>query len=164
MAIPKPSTEYLSYCSSSPPIPCEPQRLLVILDVNGTLGFRKQLRSITPRPHLREFLTYLFREHDVAIWTSMTRSNFLAVLPKIMTKEQAAKLKMVWTREDMNLGNNFKDYVQTYKELTKVWAHLNGDEYGPHNTILIDDSLKKALSEPYNHVVVTEWEGPGTVP
>ncbi|KAG8623036.1 hypothetical protein KVT40_008012 [Elsinoe batatas] len=310
MAIPKPSPEYLSYCSSSPPTPCEPQRLLVILDVNGTLGFRKSLRTITPRPHLREFLTYLFREHDVAIWTSMTRSNFMAVLPKIMTKEQAAKLKMVWTREDMNLGNNFKDYVQTYKELTKVWAHLNGDEvpanvfnryaahtatqpaatsqdsyqqtygngytpsqhggysgyhdpstaqpqslhggqnyqnqpsyyqtypsgavqppshgsqtnqqpfttrlfftpapipghfnpafpptffqpaplpftppsppslnsappppppaplpftskYGPHNTILIDDSLKKALSEPYNHVVVTEWEGPNPRP
>ncbi|KAF4553968.1 putative NLI interacting factor-like phosphatase 2 [Elsinoe fawcettii] len=124
MAIPHPSPEYMTHCAASSPIPSEPRRLLIILDINGTLGYRPSRQNIRARPHLAAFLEYIFREHDVAIWTSMQRGNFEKVL-QMMTKEsQREKLKLIWTREDMNLGKNFGEYVQTYKELTKFWARL----------------------------------------
>lgn len=110
------------------------------------------------------------------IWTSMQKGNVERILAKILSKEQREELVGCWTREDLRLGRNFGEYVQTYKRLGWVWGDEGvnplgreevgrggggGRRWGVGNTVLVDDSWKKAVSEPWNHVVVDEWEGPG---
>ncbi|PNS20478.1 hypothetical protein CAC42_5928 [Sphaceloma murrayae] len=180
LPIPTPSPTYLSHCARAP-FPSPPRRLLLILDLNGTLGHRSSPTNLRPRPHLSTFLDYAFREHEVMIWTSMVRSNVDKVLKKMLSEEQRGSLRGVWTREDLRLGREFAGYVQVYKRLGWVWGEtqteIEGEaggsedrgslavgapgEWGVGNTVLVDDSWKKAVSEPYNHLVVKEWEGPG---
>ncbi|PSK43621.1 hypothetical protein B9Z65_7135 [Elsinoe australis] len=177
MAIPTPSSSYTSHCTSVPARPSPtPRQLLIILDINGTLGYRTSPKNLQPRPFLSEFLAYLFAEHKVMIWTSMQKGNVERILAKILTKEQREELVGCWTREDLRLGRNFGEYVQTYKRLGWVWGDEGvnplgweeegrggegGRRWGVGNTVLVDDSWRKAVSEPWNHVVVSEWEGPG---
>lgn len=181
MAIPTPCPSYTLHCTSHPAVPSyTPRQLLIVLDINGTLGYRTSPKNLQPRPFLSEFLAYLFAEHKVMIWTSMQKGNVERILAKILTKEQREELVGCWTREDLRLGRNFGEYVQTYKRLGWVWGDEGvnplgmgmqegdrgkgagvGRRWGVGNTVLVDDSWKKAVSEPWNHVVVSEWEGPG---
>lgn len=49
------------------------------------------------RPHTREFLRFLFRHFDVAIWSSMKRHNVLYILERIFSREQRDQLRFVYT-------------------------------------------------------------------
>ncbi|KAI5803211.1 HAD-like domain-containing protein [Geopyxis carbonaria] len=147
----------------------EPSQLLIILDLNGALMYRKGTK--TPprlRPHLPEFLDYLFRNFNVMVWTSARPENALRLVRAAFTEEQHRKLVAIWARDTLGLNEaQYAQKVQVYKRLTRVWE---GEFMIPHplqpnkiydqtNTVLLDDSLLKAAYQPYNVLNLSEFTG-----
>src|SRR5205823_302228 len=56
----------------------QPSPKLIILDLNGTLIYRKKVRNITLRPFIDEFINYLFNDENnflVMVWSTARPEN-----------------------------------------------------------------------------------------
>ncbi|KXL50679.1 hypothetical protein M433DRAFT_150750 [Acidomyces richmondensis BFW] len=169
---PRPSAFYIKLASETPVRLSEARRLLVVLDLNGTLLHRERARHnarFTLRSNAEWFLDYLFRHHKVMVWSSATPRSVEAICGKIFNDEQRKELLAIWTRVNFDLTKRqYKEKVQVYKQLSKIWTHpklrrghpIQDESWTQENTVLIDDSREKAVSEPYNHIEVDEFVGP----
>ncbi|KAL9623340.1 MAG: hypothetical protein Q9160_002447 [Pyrenula sp. 1 TL-2023] len=160
-------------------LPCvrlkSPQRLLLVLDLNGTL-IARQTRSqpslFDRRPGLDKFFSYIFTHHSVMIYTSSQPWTVSVVLPKLFTESQREQLVAVWNRNYLDLTpEQYREKVQVYKRLQKVWGDQevqakyleeskgkeSGSAWNQMNTVLIDDSELKALAQPHNLLQVPEF-------
>ncbi|KAF9401759.1 hypothetical protein BGX21_000756 [Mortierella sp. AD011] len=164
--------------ASQEPVRLEkPQKLLVILDLNGTLFHRndKRKRTIFQRPHLSVFLNFLFENCRVMVWSSARASSVNSMI-KTGFGRNAGKLDRVWNREHFKLdGVDYHRKVLTLKDLEFVWEEIEverqsatveelmeGNKYGMHydqtNTVLIDDSIHKSQLQPYNRIILTGYD------
>jgi hypothetical protein len=89
---------------------------------------------------------------------------------QLISPEDATKVIAVWGRDRFGLSSgDYIQRVQCYKRLSVLWndpivaaSHplaANGEKWSQLNTVLVDDSLEKAKSEPYNLVQIPEFEG-----
>lgn len=150
-----------------------PSKILIVLDLNGTLMHRigsqqlKLLHSREPplpppdnvlggkkiyyRPHLDRFLEFLFARFQVGTWTSALEKNAIHMVTSLIPEHLRSQLKFNWTRERCTLVGPAKDHA-SIKDLHKLWsdpiAQSNGWTY--RNTILIDDTDDKAARNPQN--------------
>ena len=166
---PKPSQNYMMQAHNAPVQLTSPQRLLLILDLNGTLLFRPNASTtFTPRPCLEEFLNYSCANHSILIWSSAKPYNVKGVCEQLFTPKQREALLGEWGRDTLDLtAQQYASRVQVYKRLDKVWndpkieaSHPGSKQsgtWGQHNTLLIDDSAIKASAQPYNHIEVPEY-------
>jgi len=165
---PKPTRTYLIQSYRPPTLLPTPQPLLLILDLNGTLLHRTTRTSYHPRPHLHHFLTYAFTHHSLLIWSSAMPENVTGVCAHLFTPAQRAMLLGEWGRDTLGLTpKQYAQRVQVYKRLDRIWKEKSlqtshpgfkvGGRWGQHNTLLIDDSVKKASAQPFNHVEVPEF-------
>ena len=167
---PTPTSEYLSTAS----LPCkpllEPQHLLLVLDLNGTLLFRhRAASSYRPRASLEPFLKYCFTHHSVLIWSSATPTNVTGVCAQLFTPPQRRQLLGEWARDTLDLtSEEYCSKVQVYKRLDRIWegralrsSHPDfaskGTRWSQANTLLVDDSHTKAQAQPYNLVEIPEF-------
>ena len=185
---PKPTTDYLRQANLAPKLLTQPQPLLTIIDLNGTMLDRGKNRDgFVARPGAREFLAWLMddsgsegHKHRVMVWSSARPHNVDKMIAKLFTPDQQKQLVAVWARDTLGLTpEQYNQKVQVYKELQKVWFDARvSTTYSGHkvqiqgvkddeqwkfawdqsNTILIDDSWKKASSEPFNLVEIDEFE------
>ena len=144
--------------------------LLVILDMNGTLLFRKARggRAFVGRPRVNEFIQYLLAHHKVMVWSSAKPENVNGMSEKLFTKEERDQLVAIWARDTLRIPpKHYNSKVQCYKQLTWVWENEEvlqasklgqGERWSQANTVLIDDSALKAVSEPHNLVEIEEFE------
>lgn len=167
---PHPNAVYLSIASLIPTRLSIPQRLLIVLDLNGTLLFR-EVGSINykPRPFLMNFLDYCIENHVVLIWSSAKPHNVEAVCKQLFTPEQHQKLLGTWGRNMLGLTPlQYNAKTQVYKHLDRIWAdptyacrhpwfHQQGFMWSQKNTLLVDDSILKASAQPYNHIEIPEF-------
>lgn len=165
---PLPSREYINRMSLVSRALDKPRPLLVVLDLNGALLRRKRgSGSFVGRPRLTEFLRYLLREHKIVIWSSAKPHNVEAICDKLFTPAEREKVVAIWARDKLRLGNNYNDRVQVYKQLSWLWADKKIQSSHPDpqstwtqfNTVLVDDSVEKGASEPYNLLLIDEFEG-----
>ncbi|KAK0739685.1 HAD-like domain-containing protein [Apiosordaria backusii] len=164
--IPNPSPAYLTRASFLPLPSPQPRSLLVVIDLNGTLLHRPSSRRSQHyilRPHAKQFLSYCIDTFSVVIWSSARPENVNKMCDTILTADQKQKVIAIWGRDKFGLTE--KDYgkkVQVYKRLTKLWDNPAINPQGAWdqgNTVLIDDSVEKARSEPYNAVTIPEFLG-----
>lgn len=89
---------------------------------------------------------------------------------QLLTPEQRQKVVAVWGRDKFGLTKGDYDRrVQCYKRLTMLWnapevaqSHpdaAKGGKWSQKDTVLVDDSLEKARSEPYNLIPIPEFTG-----
>lgn len=144
----------------------ERRELLVILDLNGTLLYRTSKATFKSRPKVAEFLRYLLTNHHVMVWSSAKLTNVDAMCKKLFNDEQLEQVMAIWGREKLHLEDyEFKSRVQVYKQLSWVWdddevneaAESVGAKWDQENTVLIDDSVMKASSEPHNLLQIEEF-------
>jgi hypothetical protein len=181
---PAPNKEYLTQSFLAPKAHPKRQPLLVILDLNGTLIFRKHRRlppSFVKRTGLEQFLDVLLKNYKVMIWSSSQPETVDAVCEKLFPGEKRKSLVAEWGRDKLNLSKSqYRSKVQVYKTLQTVWSneeiqasypssHQKGrsktkkraaqgnPRWDQTNTVLIDDSKLKALSEPYNIIEIPEF-------
>lgn len=124
--IPLPLNSYLEQAAKEPLDLHFMQPLLVILDLNGTLLYRR--RKVFPpkfirRPALNYFLERLTTRHEVMVWSSSRQDTVDAICDEIFSKLQKEKLVAKWSRDHLDLTpEQFNNKVQVYKVLEKVWA------------------------------------------
>ncbi|EJT76235.1 NIF domain-containing protein [Gaeumannomyces tritici R3-111a-1] len=174
--VPEPAPAYLLRASFTTNRVDAPRPLLVVLDLNGTLLFRPRRREpkhFIARPHARTFLEYIATRFWVAVWSSARPGNVGSMIDSLLPRDGPARdrLVAVWSRDDLGLSRD--DYgrrVQVYKRLSRLWADARvarshpdfaatGACWGQGDTVLVDDSVEKARSEPHNLVCVPEWAG-----
>lgn len=126
-------------------------------------------------------LDYCIKYQATAIWSSAHRKIFDLMVKHLFKPHQIPQLAAIWSREDSRLGEFFNEKMQVYKHLRWLWddptmqasayRSRNPDTPGTElsdpgsgtwdqtNTVLVDNSLEKADSEPYNLVQVEEFTG-----
>jgi hypothetical protein len=130
---------------------------LLILDLNGTLVSRvKSNKSMYVRPYSQVFFDYIFENFQVMLWSS-AQPHSVKFMSRIFGKRQE-KLIVSWDRKSFGLSEvDYNRKVVTIKDLNKVWKHFLG-KYDATNTVLLDDSPKKAQMQPFNCIHPTEFE------
>ncbi|KAK3829047.1 MAG: HAD-like domain-containing protein [Benniella sp.] len=168
---------YMSIAHQEPVTLPKPRKLLVILDLNGTLFYRADniRRTSHQRPHLSAFLSYLFENCRVMIWSSARPTSIEKMLKTSGFDQYQRRLDRIWSRMDFRLSPiDYHRKVLTLKDLEYVWEAIEnerrsasedelveggkfGMRYDQTNTILIDDSHDKSQLQPYNCIVVPEY-------
>ncbi|KAI4204382.1 MAG: hypothetical protein LQ350_001138 [Teloschistes chrysophthalmus] len=168
-ASPIPDSSYLAQSATPARKLQNPQPLLLVLDLNGTLLYRPRASSnYTPRPSLSLFLAHCVSSYSVLVWSSATPFNVTSICSKIFTPKQQDLLLGIWARDTLELNKGqYAAKVQVYKSLSRVWqdqrvqrAHpefAKGGKWGQKNTLLLDDSALKASAQPHNAVVLPEF-------
>lgn len=168
---PKPTTEYFRIASEDSYAINPPNRILVILDLNGTLLFRPIRRRPTyllERPFLKPFLRYLIQNFSVVVWSSAKPENVKAMVQQVLDEELRNMLVGCWGRDTFGLSpEHYTQNVQVYKDLRLIWnadevqqKHPNyqsGKRWSQVDTILIDDSALKASAQPHNLIQIPEF-------
>ncbi|KAL4750227.1 hypothetical protein BDW72DRAFT_118755 [Aspergillus terricola var. indicus] len=173
---PSATKKYLDQASLPPRESSSSQPLLVILDLNGTLIYRKTRKfppSFSRRVGLDDFLKVLVEKYKVMIWSSSQPPTVAAVCKQLFSESNRQKLVAEWGRDKLGLSKSeYNTKVQVYKTLETVWSSKQiqashpgrvnkGKKKGPRwdqsNTVLIDDSRLKAVSEPYNLIEIPEF-------
>ncbi|MCJ1293476.1 hypothetical protein MMC34_005031 [Xylographa carneopallida] len=167
---PKPTTAYLEQSSLPPRALSKPGDLLLVLDINGTLLCRKkQTTIIYRRPSLEEFLSYCLKNHSVLVWSSSQPENVDMMCSKVFSKAERSQLIAEWGRDTLELSSaEYYHKTQVYKRLDRIWKnervqvhhprYNQGERWSQRNTVLIDDSMLKAVAQPFNHIEVPEFE------
>ncbi|RDL35124.1 Uncharacterized protein BP5553_07055 [Venustampulla echinocandica] len=171
--IPDPTPAYLQRAHTGIEALQVPKHLLVVIDLNGTILYRpnkSQPTRFVARPHAVRFLEYCIETFHVVIWSSARPENVQCLVDAIIPPQLKQKVLAVWARDKFDLTH--KDYnlrVQCYKRLSKIWAdpHISsthpdfamGARWDQTNTVLVDDSLEKGRSEPFNLIEIPEFFG-----
>ncbi|XP_054803059.1 ubiquitin-like domain-containing CTD phosphatase [Prosopis cineraria] len=137
--------------------PCRKGKKLLVLDIDYTL-FDHRSTAENPlelmRPHLHEFLTSVYSEYDIMIWsaTSMKWINLkmgqLGVLdnPNYKITALLDHLAMI-TVQSTSRG------VFDCKPLGLIWAHFP-EFYNATNTIMLDDLRRNFVMNPQNGLTI----------
>jgi hypothetical protein len=151
------SQNYLTW-TEIPSITCtEQQRQLIILDLNGTLVSKTNKAGMWVRPHYQDFLSYLFSNFEVGVWSS-ARPKTVENMCRLFG-DYKKQLSFIWNRENMGLTKEeYSSNVSTIKDLQLIWKHFgkgpDSNVYNSKNTILLDDSITKAILQPYNSIEI----------
>jgi hypothetical protein len=92
------------------------------------------------------------------------------MIEAIIPLELRQRVVAVWGRDKFDLSKaDFDARVQCYKRLTTVWQDphvavthpdfIMGGRWDQTNTVLVDDSVEKGRSEPFNLIEIPEYFG-----
>ncbi|KIW96840.1 uncharacterized protein Z519_02231 [Cladophialophora bantiana CBS 173.52] len=165
---PTASEEYKRKAALAPAIRDAPQKLLVILDLNGTLLVRPNRhrpRNIIVRPGVTQLLDYLFQNHIVMVYSSTKPDNCAAMVDQFFHPTQRSAMAGVWARDKLGLNKvQYDSKVQVYKKLEPIWEDKKirkkagpGQRWDQSNTVLVDDSHLKGLGQPHNLLQIPEF-------
>ncbi|KAH7152465.1 HAD-like domain-containing protein [Dactylonectria estremocensis] len=171
--VPNPTPQYISQALLKPQLLPQPRRILIVMDLNGTLLHRPNKRRpfhFVERPFARAFLSYCLDTFCVAIWSSARPENVSKMVDQLLTPEQRQRCLLVWARDKFGLSpTDYNTKVQVYKRLTGIWSDSRimashpavheGGRWDQTNTVLVDDSLEKARTEPFNLLQIPEFSG-----
>ncbi|KAM0324159.1 hypothetical protein ACHAQA_008351 [Verticillium albo-atrum] len=175
--IPNPTPAYLAQAQAPPSSFPRPRAILVVLDLNGTLLHRPDRRkshNFIERPYAKRFMHYCIDTLHVAVWSSARPENVTKMVAQlaegggdVAPASYVNRLVAAWGRDKFDLSSaDYAQRVQCYKRLQRIWAdpaiqaaHPDGARWDQTNTVLVDDSLEKARSEPYNLLRIPEFFG-----
>ncbi|TVY86767.1 putative FCP1 homology domain-containing protein, partial [Lachnellula willkommii] len=131
---------------------------------------RTRPHHFVARPHAHRFLQYCIDTFRVVIWSSARPENVAAIVDSIIAAPLKQRCVAIWGRDRFNLtAADFNTRVQCYKRLGTVWADPgvarshpdfhSGARWDQSNTVLVDDSVEKGRSEPFNIVPLPEYFG-----
>ena len=145
---------------------------LLVLDVNGLLVATYHHKDgklpagphhaklgnfyVYKRPSCEEFLKFCFENFVVGIWSSAREHN-VNLFVDFIFKDLKPALAFSWhqqhctTTKVKHPDNEHKPIF--LKELSKLWAKLDPGQFGPSNSLLVDDSPYKALKNPPNTAI-----------
>ena len=102
------------------------------------------------------------------IWTSAQPETCQAILKSLLSPKHKKDCVAIWARDTLRLTPaQYRNKTQVYKRLEWVWSDESIQKTHPHrhrgakwdqtNTLLIDDSIIKALAQPYNLINLPEF-------
>ncbi|PIN12611.1 Phosphoprotein phosphatase [Handroanthus impetiginosus] len=143
---------------------------LLVLDVNGLLVDINSFvpydydpddiilrKAVFKRPYCDDFLKFCFEKFNVGVWSSRTKRNVEPILDFLLGNDKS-KLLFCWDQShctDTGYGTVEKKHKPLLlKKLKKLWNKCDPDlpwergVYNESNTLLLDDTPYKALSNP----------------
>lgn len=103
---------------------------------------------IYERPHLQEFLDYLFENFKVAVWTAATKDYALFIIDNIILQNRPERhLEFFLFRYHSDISEELTDGVCP-KDLNMVWDNFK--DFTKENTIIIDDLEDVYMPQMYN--------------
>lgn len=136
--------------------------LNVILDIDETLIHTIEIKSasgqesiflINMRPHLKQFLEFLFKHYNVAIWTAGSEDYAKQVLSEIMTKEQIEKLIFVYNSKNCTWRRNSDGELKIIKNLKKIEKKMQLER-----TVIVDDMPQTAVKNYGNLISIPAFD------
>lgn len=129
----------------------------IVLDLDQTLISSEDLKDFVPdqkkmshfkhakmdnsyitfeRPHLQEFLDFLFKNYNVSIWTAATKNYALFIINKFIRK-RGRNIDFIFFSYHCDLSTN---EGRGLKGLDMLWEKFKLSGYNENNTIIIDDN------------------------
>lgn len=151
------------------------QRPNIVLDLDQTLISAEPVEEFKPkknrdftkhnmdgyyyvfeRPHLQDFLTFLFDRFNVSVWTAATKDYALYIIDNIILKRGSnRKLDYVFFSYHCGISEDVKDGT---KALSMFWTVYNMPGYNEKNTMIIDDYDEVCKTQPKNCIPVPPFE------
>lgn len=94
--------------------------------------------EVFERPHLQEFLDYIFGSKDfrVSIWTAASKSYAIFIIKNIILTKPNRKLDFVLFSQHCRISQKKLNCI---KDLSLLWDYLDPNIYTKDNTFIIDD-------------------------
>lgn len=128
---------------------------MTLLDSNLKYADFENAYRIYQRPHLEEFLTFIFRNFNVAIFTAASKDYGLFILDNIIRKiipDQELSFFFYDYHTDLS-----RKYYNSPKDLRLLW-HKFPTTFHQHNTIIIDDLKDVKVANGFNCINIKEFE------
>lgn len=104
---------------------------------------------IYARPHLDEFLDYLFNNFNVAVLTAAEKDYALFIVEKFILTKPNRHLEFVMFRNQVDMA---EEIFGGMKDLRVIWETFKVSNFYPSNTIIIDDLDLVAQTNPNNTI------------
>lgn len=95
------------------------------------------------RPYLQDFLTYLFDNFDVSVFTAADKDYAIFICENFIQTKKGRKLDYILYRDHCDISEKI---YGSPKKLHLLWDVLGLKEFNPCNTFIIDD-----LDDVYNN-------------
>lgn len=114
-------------------------------------SYLDKLYIIFERPNLQEFLSYLFNNFNVSIWTAASKDYAIFIINNFILKDHPErKIDYIFFSYHCNLS--YSHYKHT-KSLEILWDIYKLSNYNKNNTFIIDDYNDVYISQPENCII-----------
>lgn len=108
------------------------------------------------RPYLQEFLTFLFDNFIVSIWTAASKDYALFIVEKIILADyKNRKIDWIFFSYHCDISKTIKKGT---KDLSIMWDVYKLPGYYKYNTIIIDDYSEVYDTQPNNCFLIEPFE------
>lgn len=113
---------------------------------------------VVERPHLQEFLTVLFRDFNVSIWTAASKEYASFIAENIILKgDKKRKIDYILFQEHGKISD--KKYNKSgSKELRLLWEYFHLPGFNKDNTFIIDDNPNVYSSQLSNAIIAKPFD------
>lgn len=110
---------------------------------------------IYERPHLQEFLDWLFKNYNVSVWTAASKNYAMFIIEKIILKKKNRRLDYVFFCYHCDISIELTDNT---KDLSILWKKYKLKGYNKNNTIIIDDYDEVYNTQPKNCIQIIPFK------
>lgn len=110
---------------------------------------------IFERPHLQQFLDYLFSNFRVSVWTAATKDYALFIIKHIILTKPERTLDHILFSYHCDISEQKFDYS---KKLDCLYNVFKIDGYNSTNTIIIDDLQEVFTCQPKNAIHIKAFK------
>lgn len=111
---------------------------------------------IFERPYLQSFLTFLFKNFNVSVWSAASKDYVLFVVKEIILKNHPErKLDYIFFSYHCNWS---KTKMRGIKKLDMIWDVFKIKGFNQSNTFIIDDLPDVQKIQPCNCLAIKEFE------
>lgn len=108
------------------------------------------------RPGLQPFLSYLFDNFNVSIWTAASKDYALFVIDKvILAGNKNRKIDFIFFSYHCDISETMKKGT---KDLSLLWDTFKLSGYSKENTVILDDYDEVQNTQPGNCLVAVPFE------
>lgn len=108
------------------------------------------------RPGLQNFLTYLFDNYTVSIWTAASKDYALFVIEKIILAGNSnRKLDYIFFSYHCDVSEGV---LGGTKNLNMLWDVYKLKDYDKNNTVILDDYDEVYKTQPKNCIIAKPFE------
>ena len=107
------------------------------------------------RPHLQEFLDYLFANFNVSVWTAASKDYALFIINKFILTKPERKLDFIFFSYHCSLS---KKEDKGLKGLCMLWDTFKIQRYNSTNTLIIDDNIDVKKIQTCNCYMIKPFE------
>ena len=115
---------------------------------------------IIERPCVQEFLTKLFSNYRVSVWTAASKDYALFIIENVLLKNPPdtppRHVEYIFWSDHGGLSK--KIYNKSPKKLSLLWDIFQLPGFNQYNTIIIDDYVKVVSAQPGNAIKILEFD------